>query len=517
MAGLQEGRKRDGVNNKGIAFYNNLINELIANGAQTSALTLNYENAKYIFLISICVPYDTGAGIKPYVTLFHWDLPQSLEDEYNGFLSPNVVEDFRDYADLCFEKFGDRVKHWITLNEPWTFSFYGYGLGTLAPGRGGSSNYKLSALKEFMPSSRYIDPQAFMQKRTVTTTFGDLGKKLSGKECKDDNSGNPGTEPYTVTHNQLLAHAEAVKLYRDKYQIKQNGKIGITLVSRWFIPRTHSTSDRNAAERAIDFTYMDPLTVGRYPHIMRSIVKERLPKFTEEQAHMLKGSFDFIGLNYYTTNYAAHAPNADNRNPHIVTDRMVKYSTELNGVPIGDEATIIYPFYMLIFSTMLQGGSSWLYVYPKGFMDLLLYIKTKYKNPCIYVTENGLDEKTDATLPLWESLSDHKRVCYHHHHLCFLKKATREYDINVKGYFTWSLLDNFEWASGVSVRFGNIYVDYDDKCKRYRKLSAEWFKLHLLNEDSDSESSCPEEPDSDSSDSDSQEAKLESGPKMTIT
>ncbi|KAK3020701.1 hypothetical protein RJ639_046564, partial [Escallonia herrerae] len=413
------GRRSHGVNEKGIAFYNVLIDDLIAN------------------------------GITPYVTLFHWDLPQYLEDEYSGFLNHKIVEDFRGYADLCFEKFGDRVKHWITLNEPWTYSFYGYGLGTLAPGRGHTSNFKMSYLMDFIPSSRYVSPQSFMRKRTVTTTFGGLGKAVSDKEGGNttEDSGNPGTEPYIVSHHQLLAHAEAVKLYRDKYQKTQNGKIGITLVSRWFMARTHSTSDRNAAERAIDFMFLDPVTSGQYPRSMRSIVKERLPKFTEAESKMLKGSFDFIGLNYYTTNYAAHAPDVDTLNPHVATDRM--------------------------------GGSSWLFVYPKGFMDLLLYIKTKYNNPSIYVTENGIDEKTDATLPLWESLSDHKRVSYHHHHLCFLKKATREYGINVRGYFTWSLLDNFEWASGVFVRFGNIYVDYKDKCKRYPKLSAEWFKLHL--------------------------------------
>ncbi|KAK2975043.1 hypothetical protein RJ640_021052 [Escallonia rubra] len=163
--------------------------------------------------------------------------------------------------------------------------------------------------------------------------------------------------------------------------------------------------------------FLDPVTSGQYPHSMRSIVKERLPTFTDEEAKLLKGSFDFIGLNYYTTNYAAHAPVVDTKNPHIATDMMVKYSR--------------------------------------------------------------IDEKRDDTLSLWESLSDHKRVSYHHHHLCFLKKARKEYGIDVRGYFTWSLLDNFEWASGVFVRFGNIYVDYKDQCKRYPKLSAEWLKLHL--------------------------------------
>ncbi|KAI5390742.1 hypothetical protein KIW84_075874 [Lathyrus oleraceus] len=117
---LPKGKVSVGINQEGIKYYNNLINELLDN------------------------------GLVPFVTLFHWDLPQALQDEYEGFLSPNIINDFQDYAELCFKEFGDRVNHWITLNEPHSYSM--------------------------------------------------------------------GTDPYMASHNQLLAHAAAVKIYRTNYQ-----------------------------------------------------------------------------------------------------------------------------------------------------------------------------------------------------------------------------------------------------------------------------------------------------------
>ncbi|WRX34757.1 Glycoside hydrolase family 1 - like 10 [Theobroma cacao] len=341
-----EGKLNGGVNKEGVRYYNNLINELLAN------------------------------GIQPFVTLFHWDLPQALEDEYGGFLSPRIVDDFRDYADVCFKEFGDRVKHWITLNEPWSYSSGGYASGFLAPGR-------CSA----------------WQKLNCT-------------------GGDSGTEPYLVGHYLLLAHAAAVKLYRQNYQATQKGIIGITLVSHWFVPFSNARHHKNAALRALDFMFMDPITIGSYPHSMQSLVGNRLPKFNEEHSEMLKGSFDFLGLNYYTANYAAYAPELNAGKPSYLTDARANLSTKRHGIPIGQMA-----------------GSNWLYVYPRGVRDLLLYIKEKYNNPLIYITENG--------------------------------------------YFAWSLLDNFEWMNGYTVRFGINFVDYKDGLKRYPKLSAHWFKNFL--------------------------------------
>ncbi|XP_021277975.1 beta-glucosidase 12-like [Herrania umbratica] len=389
---LPNGKLNGGVNKEGVRYYNNLINELLAN------------------------------GIQPFVTLFHWDLPQALEDEYGGFLSPRIVDDFRDYANVCFKEFGDRVKHWITLNEPWSYSSGGYASGFLAPGR-------CSA----------------WQKLNCT-------------------GGDSGTEPYLVGHYLLLAHAAAVKLYRQNYQATQKGIIGITLVSHWFVPFSNARHHKNAALRALDFMFgwfMDPITIGSYPHSMQSLVGGRLPKFNKEQSEMLKGSFDFLGLNYYTANYAAYAPTLSAGKPSYLTDARANLSTERHGIPIGQMA-----------------GSNWLYVYPRGIRDLLLYVKEKYNNPLIYITENGVDEVNNATLPLKEALIDNMRIDYHRAHLSFIQLAIKD-AVDVKGYFAWSLLDNFEWMNGYTVRFGINFVDYKNGLKRYPKLSAHWFKDFL--------------------------------------
>ncbi|KAE9462191.1 hypothetical protein C3L33_05913, partial [Rhododendron williamsianum] len=142
------GKLSGGVNREGIKYYNDLINELLKK------------------------------GLKPFVTIFHWDLPQALEDAYGGFLSPEIVEDYKDYADLCFKEFGDRVKHWITFNEPWMFSNFGYSLGIFPPGRCSS----------------------WRQENCV--------------------GGDSSIEPYLVSHQQLLAHAAASKSYKQKYQVE---------------------------------------------------------------------------------------------------------------------------------------------------------------------------------------------------------------------------------------------------------------------------------------------------------
>jgi beta-glucosidase len=387
---LPKGKLSGGINHEGIKYYNNLINELLAN------------------------------GIQPFVTLFHWDLPQVLEDEYGGFLNSRVINDFRDYADLCFKEFGDRVKNWVTLNEPWVFSNSGYALGTMAPGR------------------------------------------CSGPTCQ---AGNSGTEPYIVTHNQILAHAAAVHVYKTKYQPYQKGKIGITLVTNWFIPLgDNSIPDQKAAKRSLDFQFgwfMEPLTTGDYSKSMRAIVKNRLPKFSKFQSRLVNGSFDFIGINYYSSSYISNAPPIGNAKPSYSTDPMTNTSFEKHGIPLGPRA-----------------ASFWIYVYPRGLRDLLLYTKSKYNNPAIFITENGMNEFNDATLPVEEALLDTYRIDYYYRHLYYIRLAIKA-GSNVKGFYAWSFLDCNEWFAGFTVRFGLNFVDYKDGLKRYPKLSAQWYKNFL--------------------------------------
>ncbi|XP_022634119.1 beta-glucosidase 12 isoform X3 [Vigna radiata var. radiata] len=278
------------------------------------------------------------------------------------------------------------------------------------------------------------------------------------------NGGDSGTEPYLTSHYQLLAHAAAAKLYKTKYQASQKGLIGITLNSDWYVPVSKQKSDRDAARRGLDFIFgwsMRPLTKGEYPKSMRSMLGNRLPKFTIEESRQLKGSFDFLGLNYYSSFYAAHAPHQLVVRPSLQTDSLVNVTNQHNGKLLGPMA-----------------ASNWLCIYPRGFRRLLLFIKKHYNNPVIYITENGYDEFDDPTLSLEESLLDTYRVDYIYRHLYYLQTAIKD-GVNVKGYFVWSLLDNMEWDSGYSVRFGLVFVDFKDGLKRYPKYSAHWFKNFL--------------------------------------
>ncbi|CAL9086284.1 unnamed protein product [Musa acuminata var. zebrina] len=387
---LPKGTIEGGINQEGIKYYNDLINELLKN------------------------------GIKPYVTLFHWDVPQALEDAYGGFLSSKIVNDFKNFASVCFQKFGDRVKHWITLNEPWSFSSMGYSLGKHAPGR---------------------------CSQLLGCPVGDSLK-----------------EPYIVTHNLILAHAAAANLYKKEFKAIQEGEVGITLVSMWFEPYSMSHQDVEAANRAIDFMlgwYMDPLVYGDYPFIMRALVKERLPYFTNEEAEMIKGSYDFIGLNYYTSRYAKATPMSPNYTPILsITDSYADQLDSKNNVPIGE----------------LQG--TWINVYPHGMKELLLHMKKRYQNPHIYITENGTCELDNPKLPLEEALEDQFRIDYLSVHLAEVRQAIRQ-GVCVKGYFAWALTDNFEWEQGYTQRFGLTYIDYDNNLNRHLKSSAHWYTRFL--------------------------------------
>ncbi|KAL9264734.1 Beta-glucosidase 17-like protein [Drosera capensis] len=392
---LPKGKISGGINKSGIDFYNNLINELLA------------------------------CGIQPFVTLFHWDVPEALEAEYGGFLSSKVLEDYLNYVDLCFKEFGDRVKYWLTLNEPNYFSQYGYGYGKDAPGR----------------CSDYIG------------------------NCT---SGNSAIEPYQAAHNLILSHASAYHLYKQRYQASQKGVIGITLASNWYVPYNKSTANQQAASRAFDFIVgwiLDPITFGDYPEIMRSIVGSRLPKFTKEESSKLKKSYDFVGLNYYTTYYAIDEQSSSTTDLSYTTDSHVRLTQVKHGVPIGEPTEV-----------------DWICIYPKGIQYLVRHLKLKYDDPAIIITENGVGDSNKK--PMAVELKDYLRVRYHELHLAYLLKAINE-GVNVKGYLVWSLFDDFEWYDGYIYRFGLVFIDFNNGLTRYKKYSAVWFK-EFLRQKSDS-------------------------------
>ncbi|XP_019057761.1 PREDICTED: beta-glucosidase 19-like [Tarenaya hassleriana] len=245
------GRMEKGVSKAGIKFYHDLIDELLANG-QT-----------------------------PLVTVFHWDIPQDLEDEYGGFLSELVVKDFVEYANFTFHEYGDKVKNWITFNEPWVFSRAGYDIGKKAPGR----------------CSKYIK-----------------------EECQD---GRSGYEAYLVSHNLLIAHAEAVDAFR-KCEKCKGGKIGIAHSPAWFEPDDLKGAHPDATvDRILDFIlgwHLAPTTYGDYPQRMKDLVGFRLPKFTEDQKKKLRNSTDFVGINYYTGFFSTDHENYDPAKPSWQVD-----------------------------------------------------------------------------------------------------------------------------------------------------------------------------------------------------
>lgn len=381
-------------NSDAIAHYSNLIDELKSN------------------------------GIEPHVTLWSEDHPQALEDIYGGLLSPVFVDDFVTYANVCFAAFGDRVKYWITFDEPNDYTGLAYASTQSPPGR--------------------CTP----------------GVTLHGN-CTQ---GNSSTEPYLVAHNFLLAHAAVAKLYKDDYQEGQGGYIGIALWFKWYEPLNDTDSiDLLAAQRAQAFYFgwfMDPLIFGKYPDVMIQMLGPRLPTFTDEEAASLRQSLDFVGINAVTATYVTNNTDLQATYDGYFEDMRVSVTPYKDDVAIG------------------EGENE--YSVPWCLSKIVAYMREKYQNPPMYITETGWGMSASSSFE--ETLNDTERIHFFYSYYATLSEAIRDGG-DVRGVFAWSLIDGFEYFLGLKVRFGLFYVD--EKKERYPRLSAFWHKMVLSSNTSD--------------------------------
>uniref|UniRef100_A0ACD5V4Y1 Uncharacterized protein n=1 Tax=Avena sativa TaxID=4498 RepID=A0ACD5V4Y1_AVESA len=357
-------------------------------------------------------------GIEPFVTLHHFDLPHELEILYGSWLGAGIREEFNYYADVCFRAFGDRIKLWTTFNEPNMFTKLAYMLGMYPPNH-------------------------------CSPPFGNC------------NSGNSQREPYVAAHNIIMSHAAAVDNYKRNYQAKQGGSIGIVIAMKYYEPLTNTTEDILAARRALSFEihwFLDPIFFGEYPKEMREMLSSNLPEFTPAEKRLLQNKVDFIGVNHYTAIYAQDCISSTCDLNTYEGNALVFATGERDGVQIG-ESTALVGFYDV----------------PEGMEKTIKYVNQRYVNVPIYITENGYSQYSSNTME--DMVNDVGRVNYLQGYLSSISSAVRKGG-NVRGYFVWSLMDNFEWVFGFTVRFGLYHVDFATH-ERTPKMSAKWYREFL--------------------------------------
>ena len=338
------------ANQKGLDFYDRLVDELLE------------------------------AHIEPYLTLYHWDLPEALHDK-GGWANRDVCKYFADYSALMVRKLGDRVKFWTTFNEPWVVANMGYLRGEMAPG-----------LKD---------------------------EKLS----------------LQVIHNLLVAHGMGVQAIRG---CQPNAKVGIVLLLFPTSPNTKSNEDKAFAEyiwNKESAWYLDALFKANYPEDVWNCLGNKVPDVEAGDMALISQQLDYLGVNFY---FRFVVSQTDGRIIEIPGAEYTDMGWEVNA---------------------------------SAFHQLLTQINSNYRLPPIYITENGAAYKDQLTEH--GTVHDKERILYLDKHLTELHRAIQD-GVDVRGYFVWSLMDNFEWAFGFSKRFGIVHVDYETQ-KRTCKDSGHWY------------------------------------------
>jgi beta-glucosidase len=347
-------------NPKGLDFYNRLLDELKKN------------------------------DIEPYATLYHWDLPQPLQDRVGGWESKETAKAFADYAGYVAERLSDRVRHIFTINEFGAFVELGYRVGVHAPG-----------LK--------LPPKRFNQTR----------------------------------HSTVLGHGLAVQAIRAR--AKAGTRVGLAENMTVCVPVLETPEHIAAAERAtreVNAQYMTVIQEGKYTDAYLAAAGADAPVFTAEELKAIGSPLDFIGLNIYTPMYVRAS------------------SSALGFEPVPHPKSFPHM------------ASPWLFIGPEALYWGPRHVAKIWKAKEIYITENGC---SSSDVPAKDGIVyDTDRVMYLRNYLSQLQRATAE-GVPVRGYFVWSLLDNFEWADGYGNRFGIHYVDYATQ-KRTPKLSASFYK-----------------------------------------
>lgn len=359
-------------NPKGLDFYNRLVDELVA------------------------------AGIAPFPTLYHWDLPQALQDK-GGWQSRDTVKAFGDYAGYVAEKLSDRVHHFFTLNEFYSFVEFGHHGAEVSVGGG-------TVAREMAP-----------------------GLKLA-----------PG-ELHQVRHHSVLAHGMAVQAIRA--QGKQGTKVGLAENLNVLVPLIETPAHIKAAQvatREANAPYMTVMLEGKYTDAYLKKAGKDAPKFTDDDLKVISSPLDFVGINLYRPmNYV------------LASDKAPGWRE----IPFGKA----HPKMVARWHTL---GPEALYWAPK-------FVQSLWGAKEIHITENGC--ATEDELAADGNVYDTDRIMFLRAYLTQLQRATAD-GVPVKGYFQWSMMDNFEWNAGLSGnRYGLVYVDFKTQ-KRMPKLSAAWFR-----------------------------------------